>query len=211
VGEQTSSNSLFVAADKDLAGHLGKGKKMGVTLTVDAHINEGYRMGSVSTHMGVVCVDWAPKPLLIPPPATNAVNVQHHGPLSLQELSTIKFRGPFCYIESAPFSTVFSIEPSAPRVGVPFEVLYRIMNKTSVPQVLVVALQDTTATNQSVLVAGSVKGELRLSPQATQLLSYTAIATKVGKVSIPSVSISSARYNTWLAQGTEPSELYVLP
>lgn len=205
------SNSLFVATDRDLCGRLGKGKKMGVMLTVDAHMKEGHKMGNISTHMGVVCVDWAPKPLPVPPAAAEAVSVKDHGPLSLKELSTIKFRGPFCYMENAPFATSVSIEPSAPRVGTPFEVLYRVMNKTGLHQVLEVALQDTTATNSSVLIAGSVKGELRLSPQATQLLSYTAIATKAGKVMVPSVTISSNRYNTWLVNGTEPSELYVMP
>jgi len=209
IGDQAQSSTLFEADEKDVCRHLGKNKKMCITLTTESHMKN--KTSPVSTNMGVLCVDWSPSPLPVPKAATHSsLDVKHHGPLALMDQSTIKFRGPACYIESAPFSTSISVEPSTPSVGTPFEVLYRIMNLTNIHQQLSVVLKEVKD-EPDILVAGSIKGELRLSPQATHLLSYTAVATKAGKVVFPSVSIVSDRYKTWLVQGAELSELYVLP
>jgi hypothetical protein len=183
---------------------------MGVLLTVMARTRNPYKFAPVSTHMGVLCVDWTPKPLGIPPAAKDSVNVQNHGPLPLSDKSTIKFRGPACYIETAPFATSVSIHPTSPRVGTPFEIVFSIMNKTNVHQVISVSLTELER-ERSLLVAGSAKGDLRLAPQDMQLVSYTVVATRTGKVPMPSISIASSRYNTWLVKGAESADLFVLP
>lgn len=182
---------------------------MGVLLTVDCYLRDEHKQNAVSTNMGVLCVDWAPKPLSVLPAAQAIASIQYHGPLPLNEKSTMMFRGPACYVECAPFETSVAVYPSAPLVGSPFEVVFSIVNKTFVHQQVSVSLQDPG--NVDVLVAGYVNGELQLSPQATQLLSYTVIATKVGKISVPSISIASSRYQTWLVRSSGSSDLFVLP
>ena len=179
-------------------------------LTLDCNLRDEHTAGAVSTHLGVLCVDWAPKPLSVPPAAKRISNIEHHGPLPLDEKSTMTFRGPACYVERAPFETSVAIFPASPRVGSPFEVVFSIVNRTLVHQTVSVSLQDTSGTSD-VLVAGFVNGDLRLSPQATQVLSYTVIATKSGKVSIPPISIASSRYKTWLVRSSGSSDLFVLP
>lgn len=183
---------------------------MGVLLTVMARTRTPYKLTPVSTHMGILCVDWAPKPLRIPPAAKDTVHFQHHGPLPLIDKSTIKFRGPACYIETSPFETSVSIHPTSPRIGIPFEIVFSITNRTSVHQVISVSLTDVEK-EMSLLVAGTTKGDLRLAPQGTQLITYAVVATKPGKVSLPSISIASARYKTWLVRGAESAGLFIRP
>jgi hypothetical protein len=210
VGPHVESPSLFQAAENDVCSLLGNGKKLGMLLTVDCYLGDGHTDGTVSTNLGVLCVDWAPKPLLVPTAAKSIANIEYHGPLPLDEKSTMAFRGPSCYVERAPFETSVSIYPSAPRVGTPFEVVFSIVNKTLVHQLVSVSLQDIPG-NADLLVAGFVNGDLRLSPQATQILSYTVIATKSGEVSVPPISIASSRYKTWLVRSSGSSDLFVLP
>ena len=210
MGQQIESPSLFPAAENNSCSLLGNGKKLGVLLTVDCYLKDGHTDGTTSTNLGVFCVDWAPKPLLVPPAAKSIVNIEYHGPLPLDEKSTMAFRGPKCHIERAPFETSVVIYPSAPRVGTPFDVVFSIVNKTLVHQLVSVSLQDTPG-KADLLVAGFVNGDLRLSPQATQLLSYTVIATKSGEVSVPPISIASSRYKTWLVRSSVSSDLFVLP
>jgi hypothetical protein len=138
----------------------------------------------VSTHIGILCVDWAPKPLGIPPAAKDTVDIQYHGPLPLIDSSTIKFLGPACYIETAPFETSVSIHPTSPRVGTPFEIVFPIMNKANVHQVISVSLTEIER-ESSLLVGGTTKGDLRLAPQGTQLISYHGCRDQTGESVYP--------------------------
>ena len=211
VGSPEKPASLFEATENDVGHHLQKGKKLGVLLTVECSLTSGFECDPLFANMGVVCVDWAPNPVPVPPDMKSVANVEYHGPLQLLDKSTMRFHGPLCYIERAPFCLSVSVHPPSPRVGTPFNLVVSILNQSKVHQVVSVSLQDAPE-NVDILVAGSTKGDLRLSPNATQLLAYTMIATKAGKVSIPPIFIGSSRYKTWLIKGSGPStELFILP
>ena len=80
--------------------------------------------------VGIVAVDWLPQEIALPDEVSTQVGqeVKAHGPLALLSPATVKFRGPMCYIEKAPFSTTFKCSPPVPIVSVPFEVKYSITN-----------------------------------------------------------------------------------
>lgn len=160
--------------------------------------------------MGVICVDWAPKGFEIP--ITSCLDVRVHGPLSLDNGSIHKFVGPSCYVESAPFGTSTMIKPSCPRVGLPFELIICIENKSSIHQTISLAMKELDKQHrEDVILAGSTKAELRMCPGEKQVISYTGIATKSGKLNLPPISIASTRYKTWLLRGSTQSVMYVLP
>lgn len=174
--------------------------------------------------LGVIWADW--QPVIIPLPE----NISHlgpeiervgsHGPLRLSDPSTLKFRGPPCYIENAPFETVLESLPPSPRVATPFEMSYRIANKTGMQQKLTVLMRDhasddreRSSVSEGVLVSGLINGDIILGPFETQTLCYTALATKAGKTTMPALSISSDRYKTWLVkdQMEGSREIFVMP
>jgi hypothetical protein len=209
-GDDSEAPCLFEATGNEICRLLGKGKKLGVVWTVEPRIRLDYKKSSVSTTIGSICIDWSPTPLEVPPLARTITKIDNHGPLALREKSTLKFRGPKCCVERAPLETIVAIMPPTPKVGIPFEVVFTIKNTTIMNQVISVSIQDT-AEDQDVLVAGFSKGDKQLSPQSTHILSYYMVATKAGKVKLPSISISSPRYKTWIVHKKETLHLFVLP
>lgn len=198
---------------------LTEGSKFGLTYSVEPVIREQYMKGSVSTRLGVIWVDWYPVSIPLPE-GTDIERMGSHGPLRLSEPTTLKFRGPPCYIENAPFETVLvSLSPS-PRVATPFEMSYRISNKTGMQQKISVLMRDLSSDerersniSEGVLVSGLINGEITLAPFESQTLSYTALATKAGKTTMPVLSISSDRYKTWLIKDQQQGsrEIFVMP
>ena len=183
-----------------------------------------YLKGSVSTRLGVIWVDWYPVSIPLPVDishgAADLKRLDSHGPLRLAEPTTLKFRGPPCYIENAPFETVLESLPASPRVATPFEMSYRISNKTAMQQKVSVLMSDLSSderergnVSEGVLVSGLIHGEITLAPFETQTLSYTALATKAGKTTMPALSISSDRYKTWLIKDQQQGsrEIFVMP
>jgi hypothetical protein len=162
--------------------------------------------GSVSSWLGVISVDWMPSTLRLPDEAKAgglADSITSHGPLRLNTPPTCRFMGPPCYIENAPFETKMEKVPSALRVAVPFDVTYHIKNKTSLYQKLKVVLNDADPANieaHGFLITGLVNGEIALGPFESHTLSYTALATRAGKIWMPQVGVSSNRYKTWVIQ-----------
>jgi hypothetical protein len=178
-----------------------------------------YLKGSVSTSLGVVSVDWIPTPLELPKEVTaggSIDSVDAHGPLSLTTPCTCRFMGPPCYIENAPFETIVEGLPSSPRVAVPFDVTYRIKNKTSIDQKLKVFLKNSAPESQDsdgFLVSGLVNGEVSLGPLESHTLSYIILATRTGTIPMPNLCISSDRYNTWIVDDSTSRRrsVFVLP
>mmetsp|Transcript_28655 Transcript_28655/g.43736 ORF Transcript_28655/g.43736 Transcript_28655/m.43736 type:complete len:1599 (+) Transcript_28655:220-5016(+) len=210
VGEDLSSSTFFESDGKDLCHLVGKGKKTGIVLNAMVNMKDEYKGSSLSTNMGVINVNWTPKGLEIP--SAVSLDVHEHGPLSLADGSILKFFGPVCYVESAPFETNTTIKPSCPRVGSPFELLICIENKSNIHQTLSLEMIELDEKHQGdMVISGSTKTELRMSPSETQYISYTGIATKSGKLSLPPISIASTRYKTWILRGSSSSVIYVLP
>lgn len=183
-------------------------------------MKDAYKQGCVTTSLGVLCVDWMPTRMEVPDEvrrelASLAPHVRAHGPLELERLPTVKFHGPPCYIENAPFDTSLIVDTSTPRIGVPFGLTIDIENKTALHQVLklnVDGKDKSEKTKSSVLLEGIVNHQMRLSPFEKRSMSYTAVALKAGKVILPAVSISSDRYQAWVINDAKANRsLFVVP
>ena len=163
--------------------------------------------------LGLISIDWRPRQVELPPEAQNS-EIKCHGPLTLSTPITAQFLGPPCYIEKAPFRATFKCSPSVPKASIPFEVKYSIANATNAQQMLTVSLNDQSShDSHDLLVCGLLNGDLRLAPFETQMFSYTAIATKPGMTILPTLKMSSSRYNSWVvnedAENAKP--LCILP
>jgi hypothetical protein len=216
VSDENEDGVLYTSTGANLTGQLTKGSQLGVAYTLEANMSSEYKKGSVTTALGAVSVHWGPLPTLL----NEGAQEHAHGPLVLEEPSVMTFRGPSCYVESAPFETVLQAPPTPPRVATPFEMCYRISNKTGVHQKLSVRMtsSDSEGNNQAeegILVSGLVQGEIRLAPYESQILSYTALAMHAGKAMLPALTIASDRYKTWIMNGNDAAgasrQLYVLP
>jgi hypothetical protein len=209
----TEQGTLYSVKKGEPIQKLTKGSKCGVVYSVKADMLKGYKKGSVSHHLGVVCVDWSPIAIALPTEVFSTRALRAHGPLVLDSTATIKFRGPPCYVESAPFEAVMMVNPVSPRVTFPFELSYRITNKTNNHQKLLVSVTERTDGDvDALIVAGILNCEIWLSPFETQSLTYTAIATKAGKTALPAISIACERYKTWVINdGSSNRDLFVLP
>lgn len=210
------SKVLFQPQEDDPSRWLKNKSKLSFVYSVQVDMKNKNR--SATFPLGIIAVDWLPRQIELPDEVTCHVGeeAKAHGPLALSSPRPVKFLGPMCYIEKAPFKTTFKCFPSVPKVSVPFEVNYSITNDTSAHQQLSVVLdgiQKGLETHQDILVCGLVKGDLRLAPYETQILSYTAIATKPGMTTLPFVGVSSCRYNSWVvyerAENARP--LCILP
>jgi hypothetical protein len=185
----------------------------------EVNMKSNYLKGSVSASLGLVSVDWLPTTLKLPEEVTDngyADSITTHGPLRLMTPSTCRFMGPPCYIENAPFEAAMDGLPESLRVATPFDVTYQIKNKTSLDQKLRVILNDAEpASDEShgFLVSGLVNGEISVGPFETHTLSYTALATRAGKIWMPQVCVSSDRYKTWIIKESQGSKrsLFVVP
>jgi hypothetical protein len=211
---------LYQADEQDPCRKLQMGSKFSLAWTTEVSMKSDYLKGSVSTSLGVVSVDWIPTPLELPKEVTTGGSIDSavdaHGPLSLTTPCTCRFMGPPCYIENAPFETMVEGLPSSPRVAVPFDVTYRIKNKTSIDQKLKVFLNNSAPASQEsdgFLVSGLVDGEVSLGPLESHTLSYTILATRTGTIPMPKFCISSDRYNTWIVDDSASSRraVFVLP
>lgn len=207
---------LYRATKKDPSRWLTKKSKFSFVYSVHAEMVNKKR--SATFPLGNIAIDWLPKQIALPDEAKAALGpeVEAHGPLVLASPIPMKFRGPLCYIEKAPFKTLFQCQPPVPKVAVPFHVNYSITNKTDTHQKLAVALNGQPGSgqkSQDILICGLLGGDLRLAPHETKMLSYTAIATRPGMTNLPAVSISSARFNAWVVHegGENARPLCILP
>lgn len=197
------------------------------TLTPDSRLSVAYavvpRLRSyskdsqgVKTNLGRLCVEWKPTSLPLPREALTDTavfgSILSHGPLRLDTPASIRFSGPVCWVESAPFEAKVESAPSAPRTGVPFEVLYSIKNKTNSHQSLAVNVLDPAQWYgaDGLLFSGMTHGELNLGPLETQKLSFTALASRSGKAKLPALQVSSNQFKTWVIKDTH-KDVWILP
>ena len=202
--EATDSGLLFQAQSDDPSRWLRKQSKLAFVYSVRADMKNEKRSSTFT--LGVVAVDWLPKKMELPKEVTQQIGEEDkaHGPLALQSPATVKFLGPMCYIEKAPFKSSFKCSPSVPQVSIPFEVTYTITNVTNTHQQLAVVLDGIQKEHkEDVLVCGLVNGALRLAPFETQMLSYIALGTRPGMATLPNVCVSSSRYNSWVVNERE--------
>jgi len=204
--KSTSSNPWRVLTDS---------AKLSVSYTVKAMLEKEPKKDGVSSSLGAVLVDWRPSTISLPieAQADGAVfgSIRSHGPLALESPSTVRFPGPSCYVENAPFEAELKTSSSAPSVAVPFELNYRIKNKTSLHQKVTVNM--STEAEAELLVSGMIDGELTFAPLETLTLSYTVLATRAGKLGLPTLSIASVRYKSWVIskKAADVCPLYVFP
>jgi len=239
-GSTHRENSLFTPLSGDADRFLREESKIAISYSVRALLktpdeekkhddggSDNFFM-SPPLNLGVISVLWKPVPLSLSNEVTQidqgstdniAPQSTLHGPLVLSEPLTLKFFGPACQIERVPFEAVLTSFPYSPRVAQPFEVKYSIVNKTCLQQKLTVAMSDSNGTIQGpdhsangVLVSGLVSGEFSLAPFESTTLGYSALATKAGKTLLPSLTVASNRYHSWVIHdGPSPHHFLVLP
>jgi tetratricopeptide (TPR) repeat protein len=192
---------------------LSIGSKISFAWMAEVTMEDAYREERLAASLGTISINWQPSSMELP----EEVKVMReddvvgtHGPLKLHTPSTCHFRGPLCYIESAPFEAKSERLPDSIQVAIPFEVTYTIKNTTPLDQDVEMLLKDES--NESFLISGIVNKRTSLGPYESHSFSYTAIPMRVGEVDLPAISISSKRYKTWVVnEASERRSIYVLP
>lgn len=216
-GETDGAGVLYAKKDDEVSSMLKAETKFGFVYNVKTELkkapshNQTEECEYVRTSLGLIAVDWTP--IKLPP-----IDGNIHGPLSLDTPSTIKFLGPSCYIERAPFRAKLMTFPASPKVAFPFEVKYCIKNQTPYHQKLTLSMSevhpgDNLDVSDTVLVSGFVNGELQLGPSESRILCYSALAMRAGKTPMPALNVASQRYRSWVINdGQEnPRYFYVMP
>lgn len=198
---------------------LSVGSKISFAWMTEAIMGNPYLDESLTVPIGSILVLWKPSPIKLSKEVRFLVNddfAGSHGPLKLQRSAACHFSGPLCHIESAPFEVNPEHLPDSIQVVVPFEVAYSIKNNTPIDQELEVILQDASApgddANDAFLISGLVNKKTSIGPYESHSFSYTALPIKVGRVNLPSISISSTRYRTWIIrESLHRRSIYVTP
>ena len=221
VSATTSSGKvLYQAEPEDPCRHLQQGSKFAVSWTTDVNMKDEFKKGSVSSSLGVISVDWQPTHLAVPDEVADQKvlgGISGHGPLLLESASTCRFMGPPCYIEHAPFHAVLGSLPTCPKVAVPFDISYRIRNKTHLVQKLLIHVDEQEVSDatelEGLILSGLVKGDVQVGPGEEYILTYSAIPTRTGTLSLPKLSIASDRHKTWIVNESLGSRrsLFVIP
>ena len=201
---------------------LSTGSRLSVSYTILASLKDD-TMSCTSTTLGSILVDWRPSILELPLECSSLKNklgiCKSHGPLALETPSTIRFTGPNCYIERAPFQAETLDLPPQVSVATPFDVRYSILNTTRSHQsVTIQMLEDSASNNASsagtsgLMFSGCMKGQVSLGPLEKHTLSYRAIAFHPGETYLPILRISSDRYKSWIInERSVGKRIYVLP
>lgn len=220
-------NVLFLPKKSPDFTHILKtNSKFGLTFFVQPLIdpktknnNEGQKqqnddesIRNFTTNIGIIEAYWKPSEIFLP----NEFNITNgnnnsdpfgrkHGPLSLRSHQPVKIFGPLCYIEKTPFEATLKSIPSAPKVAVPFEVVFDVTNKTACHQQLQVNLNvsDDNNNNNSnisdgILVSGMTNGDIHFGPKETKSLVYILLASYAGRMQLPSLTVTSLRHNAWV-------------
>ena len=213
-----NTSNVIYSSDKDgICKKLNSGMKVSITFAARPSISENSQEEHISSILGTISLDWSPVPLQkLEYHQTKQMNDEfreYHGPLPVKNLQHIRYHCPSCHVEKTPFEASFKTNPDVPKVGNPFEVRYLIVNRTKLHQRLRVMMNDSesTAPSNYMLVSGVINGEIILGPHEEKLLSYSLLVTKVGKVTIPSLDVSSVRYNTWIIHGSTMKKIFISP
>jgi len=199
---------------------LCTGSQMSFAWMTQVSLGENNRDEPLTAPIGTVSIHWQPSPIELSEGAPFMKTDDfswRHGPLQLETPAVCRFSGPLCRIESAPFEVVPENLPNSIKVASPIEVTYQIRNKTPIDQELDMVLQNGAsggeeAAKDGFLVGGLVNRKTSLGPFESHSFSYTTVPTKVGKVHLPSISITSLRYKTWIIrESLERRSIFVLP
>jgi len=217
----SDNGTIYRGQSNDRQQLLRNGSKMSFAWMTQVSMSVGDHEESVAAPIGVVSVHWQPSPMKLSKDLTFTSKddfVGCHGPLQLAQPSICRFSGPVCHIESAPFEVIPENLPNSIKIETPIEVTYRIRNKRPIDQELEMKLQelpsnsDELQANNGILVAGPINKTVSLGPFESHSFSYTALPTTVGNVYLPSVTISSTRYNTWvIRESFDRRSIFVLP
>ena len=213
----SNSNLLYAPGEDGFCQNLDDGVKVDIAFATRPSISQNSTKEFITGRLGSISFDWSPIPLqksddnLISQRDDEFSNL--HGPLPVKKLQSLRYRCPSCHIEKTPFDASFQTLPGIPRVGHPFEVRYHLSNQTMLHQPIRVMMNDSDSIipSNSMLISGVINGEIILGPMEEKTLSYSLLVTKVGKITIPSLDVSSIRYNTWIIHGTNMNNIYIAP
>ena len=199
---------------------LRHGSKISFAWMTQVSMDMYYRDETLTASIGTVSIHWQPSPILLSEEVTLVEKdafAGRHGPLQLERPAVCRYNGPLCHIESAPFEVIPENLPDSIKVAAPFEVKYSIRNKTPVDQEFEMTLKDYSAPGDEspqngFLIGGDVNKTASLGPFESHSFSYTTVPMKVGRIQLPSVSISSKRYKTWIIRESfERRQIFVQP
>ena len=221
---QDEDGVIYKSTLDDPCRILSSSSKFGVAFTVMARLRDEYRRGGISSFLGSLLVDWKPSTLELPKECealSTFGDTSAHGPLALDKPCTIRFQGPPCYVESAPFEVKHVHIPSSLCAATPFEVKCVIKNTTALHQDVKIRVggssdqfEGSVAKVGGLLLSGFTQGQLALGPFEQQTVSFTIIATRPGEVALPALQISSSRYQRWIindGDGSSRKRVFVLP
>jgi len=228
-------NILFSPKPNDICHMLRYGSKFNVSFTarpklISHHPNAGFSNATAiqyaNARLGAIDLNWIPISF---PIASDITCTSHHrnddgcrkyhGPLPIPNLYPIRLNGPVCYVESTPFQASRRTIPPIPKVSTPFEVRYRITNKTEMHQKIRITMNEggddvmsaVTNGDSGVLVSGLIGGEMNLGPMEVKEFSYLMLFTTVGRSTMPTLHVSSIRYGTWIIHGEREESIFVTP
>ena len=207
---------LYKPSRDDPCRILSEGTKFSIGYTVQPLMKTDYKSSSVSSTLGALLVGWLATALDLPDEAKGHSGtlgaITSHGPLALDDPSKIRFTGPPCSIERAPFEVTLQTMPSTVRVAVPFEVDYCIKNNTNLHQTMQIRMIKEGKLD-GLLLSGLVNGEISLAPYEVQFHSYTVLAIRAGEICFPGLQVSSLRYKSWVInkETTPKNFIYVNP
>jgi hypothetical protein len=203
---------------------LGESSELRFAYTTSVSIREGFTKSSITSQLGSLRVEWVPKPMSAEvinkkSEDTESSRTMIHGPLALTRPSTLFFDGPKCYVENAAFKVRLVSPSSAPKVAEPFEIRLEITNTSSVHQTISIQVEvpriaagDFAAQgNMLLIVAGVTSQEISIAPDEETSWLCMMIAMQPGPNVLPSIMVSSKRYNTWLANEEQKQSIFVLP
>jgi len=207
-------NVMFSPKPNDICHILRKGTKLNISSTLRPKMTK-HDQDFITSSLGQVIVNWTSMSLSSPSGIRTNINDQfkdYHGPLSIQNSQPIRCYSPVCHIESTPFETSTTIEPPLPKVLTPFQVRYVVTNKTKQLQHLKISMRDIDKDilSSGMLISGVLDGDISLGPKESKVLRYSVLVTRVGKISLPVMSVSSTRYNSWVIRTTDET-FFVTP
>ena len=222
--DDSETGVLYKSTPDDPCRILSTKSRFGVAFTVTVRLGEEYRRGGISSFLGNLLVDWRPSTLDLPAECealSTFSDVSAHGPLALETPSTIRFRGPACYVERAPFEVQPVAIPSLLKTAMPFDIKYIVKNTTTLHQSLNIRLGATSdlfegnvAKFGGLLISGCSQGQIALGPLERQIVGFTVISCRPGEVALPALQISSSRYQRWVindGDGASRKRVYVMP
>jgi hypothetical protein len=206
VGNTTGkvNNMIFQPKQNDVDSLLKAGTNMSLLYVIRPTCKDANVSASpIFTRLGAIRFNWKPMTFLF----STGIQVDDaykgfHGPLALSDISPVVYAGPRCYLEETPFSVYMKAIVDSPKVLAPFDVEYQVVNKYNAPQRIRVQSESSgDDSNRSFVVAGVGSCEIHLGPMEKKSIFYTMLALRSGKVTFPTMTISSDLSQSWVVHG----------